>query len=63
MLVNNEETAWEGEVVLDELTGKAHRVEEWREEGEVNFTAKAGTFTIRARVPEFGFRIYSVGNF
>ena len=63
MLVNNEEAAWEGEVVLDEPTGKGYRVEEWWEEGGVNFAAEAGTLTIHARVPEFGFRIYSVGNF
>ena len=63
VLVNNEETPWEGECVLDAPNRKGYTIEEWWEEQDVDHSIEHGKLTLRAQVPAFGFRIYGVGTF
>ena len=63
VLVNNEQSPWSGQIVVDEPTDGAFQVQELWDGAQVNSRRQEGKLILNASVPGFGIRIYGIGDF
>ena len=64
VLVNNEDCPWRGDITIKkEFLWECYKIEEWWKGERCSYSLRDKKLTIHAVVPEFGLRIYGIGQF